>query len=66
MFLVPKEIIQRKAVGCLTNLHEKAVLLQILRAVKSPFGRHAHIGQEDLSKILLVFLRVLFGQPTID
>jgi len=27
-----------------TNLHEKAVLLQILRAGRNPFGHHEHIG----------------------
>jgi len=27
-----------------TNLHEKAVLLQILHAGRNPFGHHEHIG----------------------
>jgi len=27
-----------------SNQHEKAVLLQILRAGRNPFGHHKHIG----------------------
>jgi hypothetical protein len=46
-----------------TDLHEKAVLLQILLAGRIPFGHHGHIGRENLSKILLAFLPFLSGQP---
>jgi len=48
-----------------TNLHEKAVLLQILRAGRNPFGHHGHIGSENPSKILLAFLPFLFGLPIL-
>jgi hypothetical protein len=48
-----------------TNLHEKAVLLQILLSGRSPFGHHGHIGRENLSKILLAFLPFLSGQPIL-
>jgi hypothetical protein len=48
-----------------TDLHEKAVLLQILLSGRIPFGHHRHIGRENLSKILLAFLPFLSGQPIL-